>query len=64
VTPLYKGLTARSCKGSLSENQEDKLVSLKTLQGVVYTTRHKSLTCYDAYIFFLISHPFLDIYDL
>jgi hypothetical protein len=28
----------------LSENQEDKLVPLRTLQGVLYTTRHESLT--------------------
>jgi hypothetical protein len=28
----------------LSENKEDKLVSLRTLQGVLYTTRHESLT--------------------
>jgi hypothetical protein len=31
-------------KVSLSENQEDKLALLRTLQGVLYTTRHESLT--------------------
>jgi hypothetical protein len=31
-------------KISLSENQEDKLVLLRTLQGVLYTTRDESLT--------------------
>jgi hypothetical protein len=30
-------------KDSLSENQEDKLVLLRTLQGVLYTTRDESL---------------------
>ena len=28
----------------LSRNQEDKLVLLRTLQGVLYTTRDESLT--------------------
>jgi hypothetical protein len=31
-------------KASLSKNQEDKLVLLRTLQGVLYTTRDESLT--------------------
>jgi hypothetical protein len=31
-------------KISLSENQEDKLALLRTLQGVLYTTRDESLT--------------------
>jgi hypothetical protein len=31
-------------KDSLSRNQEDKLVLLRTLQGVLYTTRDESLT--------------------
>jgi hypothetical protein len=31
-------------KVSLSENQEDKLVLLRMLQGVLYTTRDESLT--------------------
>jgi hypothetical protein len=29
---------------SLSKNQEDKLVLLRTLQGVLYITRNESLT--------------------
>jgi hypothetical protein len=29
---------------NLSENQEDKLALLRTLQGILYTTRHESLT--------------------
>jgi hypothetical protein len=29
---------------NLSENQEDKLALLRTLQGVLYTTRDESLT--------------------
>jgi hypothetical protein len=29
---------------SLSENQEDKLALLRTLQGVLYTTKDESLT--------------------
>jgi hypothetical protein len=33
-----------TCKGSLSENQEDKLVLLRILQGILYTTRDESLT--------------------
>jgi hypothetical protein len=31
-------------KVSLSENQEDKLALLRTLQGILYTTRDESLT--------------------
>jgi hypothetical protein len=31
-------------KISLSENQEDKLALLRTLQGILYTTRDESLT--------------------
>jgi hypothetical protein len=31
-------------KASLSENQEDKLALLRTLQGVLYTTRDELLT--------------------
>jgi hypothetical protein len=31
-------------KVSLSENQEDKLALLRTLQGVLYTTRDELLT--------------------
>jgi hypothetical protein len=31
-------------KASLSENQEDKLALLRTLQGILYTTRDESLT--------------------
>jgi hypothetical protein len=31
-------------KASLSENQEDKLALLRSLQGVLYTTRDESLT--------------------
>jgi hypothetical protein len=44
LIPLCKALTEVSHKGSLSENQEDKLVPLRMLQGVLYTTRHESLT--------------------
>jgi hypothetical protein len=31
-------------KAHLTKNQEDKLVSLRMLQRVLYTTRHESLT--------------------
>jgi hypothetical protein len=33
-----------SKNANLSENQEDKLVLLRTLQGILYTTRDESLT--------------------
>jgi hypothetical protein len=42
----YEGFDCMEDKRNahLSRNQEDKLVLLRTLQGVLYTTRDESLT--------------------
>jgi hypothetical protein len=41
----FRLMIAKTSKdANLSENQEDKLALLRTLQGVLYTTRDESLT--------------------